>query len=177
MGLPLKKYSVHYTISDWEQWQDRWELIDGLPYSMSPAPTLNHQNVNGAIYAQLREKLSTCDNCSAFLPIDWQINDDTVVQPDVSVVCQKVTGKRLFIPPTVVFEVLSPSTKDKDQNEKFDLYQASKVKYYIMVDPDNRSFEIFKKEKGIFQKQFASSIFEFDLDECKVNFDFSMIWD
>jgi hypothetical protein len=46
MGHAIRTYSDHYTVTDWEKWNDQWELIDGMPYCMSPAPSIRHQQLN-----------------------------------------------------------------------------------------------------------------------------------
>ncbi len=176
MGLAAKSYAAHYTISEWEKWNDQWELIDGVPYCMSPAPTVKHQDVGGNIYTELKSKLKNCNKCKAYLPIDWQITNETVVQPDVLVVCKEITTKRLQFTPTLIFEILSPSTARKDKTEKFELYQAEGVKYYCMVNPDNKEIELFVLIDGVYAKQDVSSFFVFELDECTVDFNFNAIW-
>ncbi|MBC7865690.1 MAG: Uma2 family endonuclease [Bacteroidia bacterium] len=177
MATPQRKYSAHYTVEEWEHWQDRWELIHGAPYCMIPSPGIEHQYICGNIYHQVKEKLKHCKNCTVHLPIDWQISLDTVVQPDLSVMCEKVGGNRIKIAPTVIFEILSPSTKIKDQTEKFDLYEAEKVKYYVLVDPLTKTYEIYKLLNEKYKKQKSATIFPFELRDCSFDLDFSLIWD
>jgi Uma2 family endonuclease len=84
-----------YTYSDYYSWDDgeRWELIDGVPYAMSPAPTRKHQDISGALFNQLYNFLrnKSCKVYSA--PFDVRLNadedDDTVCQPDIVVVCDE----------------------------------------------------------------------------------------
>lgn len=176
MAILSKTYSEHYTVFEWENWKDNWELIDGVPYCMSPAPTVKHQFINGNIYSELKSKLNTCKQCNVYLPIDWVINDDTVVQPDVLVVCKEITTKRLEFAPTIIFEILSPSTARKDKTEKFELYQAQGVKYYVMVDPDTKEIELFYLDNGLYSKQNFENNFIFEIEDCVVDIDFKNIW-
>ncbi len=106
----------HYTYDDYVQWEGRWELIGGIPYAMVPAPVIRHQVICSNIIQYLGELLKECKKCRVLLPVDWPIADDTVVQPDVLVVCGDDIGvEKLTVVPVVVFEVLSPSTTRKDR--------------------------------------------------------------
>jgi Uma2 family endonuclease len=73
------------------------------------------------------------------LPVDWKICDNTIVQPDVLVVCEEniesIDGEKLLIPPVLVFEILTPSTARKDRVLKYQLYEKAGVKYYFIVAP------------------------------------------
>ena len=114
MNSILKSRSTRYTVADYMNWPDeeRWELIDGVAYDMSPAPTIKHQNIAGGIYSMLREKLKG-KTCQPFIaPVVVVLSVVDVVQPDVIVVCDpnKITERNIQGPPDWVAEVLSPST-------------------------------------------------------------------
>jgi Uma2 family endonuclease len=177
MGDAAKQYQAYYTVAEWEHWQDAWELIEGAPYCMSPAPSIKHQRINGQLFLELKSSLKPCGKCEVFLPIDWQISEDTVVQPDISIVCKEVSGNRILEAPIAIFEILSPSTEKKDRNIKFELYQENAVKYYVIVNPENDSIEIYLLDaKGKYQKQFEVQNFTFDFDGCQIKPDLKSIW-
>lgn len=180
MGFALKKTDLpHYTYQDYLQWEGKWELIDGIPYSMSPAPNLKHQKINTNIIIQLENKLRNCSGCEVYMPIDWKTTEFTVVQPDVSVVCGKSQNDNyLDFPPTVIFEILSPSTSKKDREIKFNLYQSEGVAYYVIVNPETKNVEIFQNNNFQYQKakETHSESFVFNIKNCIVDFDFSKIW-
>src|SRR5205085_9955603 len=88
--------------------------------------------------------LANCDDCTVYPPLDWKISDDTIVQPDVLIVCKKIEKKYLDFPPVLVIEVLSPASAAKDRGEKMELYQSQKVKYYLIVDGQFKKVEIYK---------------------------------
>ena len=71
---------------------------------------------------------------------------DTVVQPDIVVYCDKskLTDKGARGAPDLAVEILSPSTSKKDLNEKFALYERSGLREYWVVDPGNRSVEVWR---------------------------------
>lgn len=169
----------HYTYDDYAQWEGRWELIHGLPYAMVPAPVLDHQRISKKIVRQLDDLLEECGKCEVFLPIDWQITDDTVVQPDVLVVCgENIKGNRLQIPPVLVFEVLSPSTTRKDKIIKYQLYEQAGVKYYCIWDMKTNGVDVFVLQKEKYRKAevFRDGKMLFDLGPCQIKFDFSKIF-
>ena len=141
-----ERYRPYYTYEDYCQWEGNWELIEGMPYAMCPAPVQQHQNVNGNLYFLFKEgiKNSDCKKCKAYLPLDWRIKENTIVQPDLLIVCDTIEKKFLDFPPVLVVEILSPSTASKDRGEKMELYQSQKVKYYLIVDPQFKKLEIYE---------------------------------
>jgi hypothetical protein len=176
MGDALEKYDQAYTISDWEKWNDPWELIHGFPYAMSPAPTYRHQDLNTRILIELSKELGTCKKCRAIMPIDWVIDDETVVEPDILILCKPVEGNRLTFPPSAIFEILSPSTKRKDKGVKFGLYQEQKVPYYILVDPDDNTFVAWSLDSsGLYQPMESAGNLEFTVSDCKISIDLAAI--
>jgi Uma2 family endonuclease len=173
----------HYTYDDYCKWEGRWEIIDGIPYAMSPAPSLRHQWVSSNIKGELRNalKLAPCSECRVYDFIDVKITDDTVVQPDASVVCGETPKLFLNFPPVIAVEVLSPSTQIKDRNAKFDLYQKFGVNYYLMVDVDENRVEIYHLADGRnYSRQFPddTNSFTFRLnDHCGLTLLLDKIWE
>jgi Uma2 family endonuclease len=139
------KILPHYTYEDYRIWEGRWELIEGIPYSMSPSPVPGHQSAAGKFFFMFTQELiqKKC-TCKAYLPLDYHLSDDTILQPDVLIVCKPVTKKYLDFPPALVVEVLSPATAMKDRNSKFYLYESQKIPYYLIVDADKQEVEIYK---------------------------------
>ncbi|MCP5053770.1 MAG: Uma2 family endonuclease, partial [bacterium] len=133
----------HYTYDDYVQWEGKWEIIHGIPYAMTPSPRKKHQWINTEIIWQLRTQLNDCKECNVLMPVDWPITENTVVQPDILVVCgESMEGAKLENTPVVIFEILSPSTAKKDRGLKYELYQNAGVKYYCIVDPETLSTEV-----------------------------------
>ena len=134
-----KQYQARYTVTDYMSCPDdeRWELIAGKVYNMSPAPTIKHQGIVGDFYNQLKQQLKGKPCIPYVAPVDVVLSDDDVVQPDVLVVCDpaKITEKNIQGAPDLVVEVLSPSTALKDMREKRLLYERSGVREYVVIDP------------------------------------------
>ena len=165
----------HYTYKEFKQWEGNWELIHGIPYAMSPAPRRNHQRISGRILVQLDEKLADCDKCEVFQPIDIKLKEDTIVQPDLSILCD-ATDEDITIVPVLVVEILSPSTAIKDKNLKFKLYESYGVKYYWIVEPDRQWIEVYELVENKYQRLTAQSQETFDIGTCSFSFNFDKIW-
>jgi len=160
MGLP-RRTDENYTYADYCTWDDgeRWELIEGVPYAMSPAPFQRHQEICGEIFGQLREFLKG-KHCKVFIaPFDVRLNadkeDDTVCQPDVLVVCDnaRLDGKRCNGAPDLIVEVLSPSTARHDRVVKFRLSQQAGVREYWLIDPDTETVQVNILKDGQYYAQ------------------------
>jgi len=138
--MPLaKKAEERFTYQDYITWPDdeRWELIDGVPYDMSPAPTFRHQSIVLNFSNILKNNLKGRTCIPGISPTDVVLSEHSTIQPDVFVVCDKskITEKNIQGAPDLVIEVLSPSTALKDKREKKWLYEKYKVKEYILIDP------------------------------------------
>ncbi len=143
----VKKSVEKYTYSDYLTWSDdeRWEIIAGEAYNMSPAPSIKHQNVAGTFFRIVGNKL-VGKSCRPFVaPTDVVLSDYDVVQPDIIVVCdeKKITEANIQGAPDLVVEVLSPATALKDKREKKSLYEKSGVREYIIIDPVELYVESF----------------------------------
>jgi len=178
MNLIKDNELPRYTYEDYKRWEGKWELLEGIPYAMSPSPSWKHQAVSTKIAWQLEEKLRDCPNCIPLISTDWKISEDTVVQPDNLVICYRPETPYLTRAPLLIFEVLSKSTALKDRNIKFKLYEREGVKYYVLVEPEDKVAKIFTLEKGHYVKEadVSKEKVEFELEKCRFTFDFSLIW-
>ena len=137
------KILPYYTYEDYVQWEGKWELIDGIPHAMSPAPTPRHQMIANSLGALFYLALKNCQVCKAYQAIDYKLSEDTILQPDISVLCQQTTKKYIDFPPALVAEILSASTAVKDRHSKFSLYEQEKIPYYLIVSPDTEVVEVY----------------------------------
>jgi Uma2 family endonuclease len=129
-------------------------LIEGIPHSMSTAPNMRHQWVSANMIAELRnaiKKTASCHNCKVYNFIDVVVNDYTVLQPDIAIVCNMDNKQFLDAPPTLVAEILSPATALKDRHVKYDLYAQMGVAWYLIVDADKEIVEIYRLLSGTYQ--------------------------
>lgn len=161
MAQTLSK-NQHYTFGDYSRWSDdeRYELIDGVPYLMAPAPSLDHQSI---VFALGREIAEALDNspCRVFVaPVDVRLpkhNEsddaiDTVVQPDLLVVCDpsKLDSKGVRGAPDWVIEVISPKTAVRDQIDKKKLYERHGVREYWLIHPTDRVATIYRLNADVY---------------------------
>ena len=139
-----------YTYEDYKIWDDdiRVELINGHIYNMA-APSQNHQILLGELYAEFRNYLKG-KPCRVFMApadvrLDYDNFDNTVVQPDLFVVCDKskLDGQNCNGAPDLVIEILSPSNSMMDKFIKFNKYLQSGVKEYWIVDPFEKTITVY----------------------------------
>lgn len=154
--------TAHWCYGDYVNWADdqRWELIDGTAYNMTPAPTFRHQEVVGNIFYLFKQNISACHVITSpidvLLPISDKDDDkaDTVVQPDVLVLCdeEKITEKYIRGAPDLIVEVLSPATAKKDEAIKRDLYERVGVYEYWLVHPSDHTINRYTLENNRYNR-------------------------
>jgi len=155
MAEAALKLDERYTWADYCGWPEgeRWEIIGGEAFAMSPSPTIWHQSVVVELGRQLANAFLD-KPCRVFVsPADVKLSEQDVVEPDVFVVCEPEKIKRTHIEgaPTLVVEVLSPSSVDRDRGAKMDLYAVSGVKEVWIVAPYSSSLELFALEAGAYR--------------------------
>lgn len=159
MALPAEK--ERYTFADCLTWREdeRIEIIDGEPVMMAPPPSSEHQEISMELSAQLHAYLrgKRCKVYAAPFAVrlfekdgDRPDDVDTMVEPDISVVCDpnKIDRHGCKGAPDMVVEILSPSTQRHDRFTKFSLYQRAGVKEYWIVDPESKAAQSFVLEDG-----------------------------
>jgi Uma2 family endonuclease len=148
-----------FTYADYKAWElkprERFELIYGEVFAMS-APNLTHQRIlmmlASEFYAFLKGK--TCQVIPA--PFDVRLfyeedeSDDTVVQPDLVVVCdpKKLGEEGCRGAPDLLVETLSPSNTAIEMGRKLNLYREAQVQEYWIVDPKNKYINVYRMKDG-----------------------------
>ena len=128
-------------------WQGDWELWHGVPVAMTPSPFGRHQWIAGEISFQLESSLRSHGNdCFVLMATDWIISDETVVRPDVAIVCGSFPERYIVETPRFIVEVLSPSTEIKDRTAKMNLYASQGVEFYLIVDPIKNRIDAFVRD-------------------------------
>jgi len=153
MGF-AKEFLPKYTVDDYRLWEGDWELIEGIPYAMSPSPFGIHQRVISELISQILPQIKSCDNhCYVYPELDWIIDENTVLRPDLIVICRDIK-EYLKETPEVVVEVVSKSTAQKDEHLKFAIYEKEKVPFYVLVYPDIGKVRVFQLVDRKFDKYF-----------------------
>ena len=135
----------NYTLQDYLQWPDeeRWEIIDGAAYNMTPAPSIKHQilvdNIHGSLKKHPENKCFT-----GFAPIDVVLDEHNVVQPDVLVVCDKakITEKNVQGAPDLVVEVVSPSDRVREVEDKTRAWVEAGARAVWVAWPNTRTVAV-----------------------------------
>ena len=121
----------------------RGELINGEVVAMSSSPTFNHNRVASRIYRAFENYLEG-KRCTAIADgTNLYLTQEDRFIPDMMVVCDrdKIRRDGVHGAPDLVVEVLSPSTARNDRMHKKAVYEASGVREYWLVDPENRTIE------------------------------------
>ncbi|MFN4256217.1 MAG: Uma2 family endonuclease [Saprospiraceae bacterium] len=134
-----------------------YELLDGEIVQKS-SPSLQHQRISGNIYFQIRLYLTQNPIGEVFsAPLDVVLEDRTAPQPDVFFVSKErdfILDEREGVvigTPDLIVEIISPSSVQRDRYQKKELYERFAVREFWLVDPQNRSIEIFKLAQNQFQ--------------------------
>lgn len=152
MALPMEKTS--YTFADCLVWdeKERMEIIEGEAVLMA-APSSTHQEISMEISRQLANYLEG-KQCRVYpAPFDVRLFEkegdapedvDTVVEPDISVVCDRgrIDERGCKGAPDMIIEILLPSSLRNDRLVKLRLYQRAGVREYWIVDPENKAVQV-----------------------------------
>lgn len=133
----------------------RYELYDGeLAVTAAPVPV--HQRVLLRLVVALDQHVRSRGLGEVFAsPIDCILSETTVVEPDIAFVAadraSAVSGRGIEGPPTLVIEILSPSTAAIDRGVKLQLYARYGVPYYWIVDAGARTLEVRALAAGVYR--------------------------
>ena len=149
-----------YTAADYLQWkiEEMVELIRGKIFKMTPAPSSDHQRVSVELIRIFANHFHQ-RKCEVFeAPFDVYLvkkgedyrSAENIVEPDVCVICEPGKIKKFGCvgAPDLVVEIISPSTAQKDQKDKFELYEEYGVREYWLVYPATKSVIAYHLEGG-----------------------------
>lgn len=131
---------------------ERAELIDGKLYAMAP-PSLMHQNIIFSLSRKIADYIDansgSCKVVLAPFAVNLNANDETYVEPDISVICDqnKLTDRGCNGAPDFIVEVVSPTSRKHDYSIKNTLYSNAGVREYWIVDPEKERTTIYRYEE------------------------------
>ena len=169
---PLRQQTATYTYTDLLAWpeDDRWELLDGVPYNMSPAPSRQHQEILAALYDQFHALLRNGPCRVYFAPFDVRLpkpgedgmTASIVVQPDLTVICEraKLDKRGAVGSPTLVIEIISPYTAKKDRQRKMRIYAQAGIPEYWIVAPAEQTVEVYQLSEP--RHYDAATVYQYD---------------
>lgn len=137
---------------------NRYELMEGELY-VTPAPSPQHQRISKRLQRQLEAYFEGRSLGEVFnAPIDMILTFHDVLQPDLVVVAdaQQISQRGIEGPPTLVVEILSPSTRQTDLTVKARRYAALRIRHYWIVDPEARRLVCYRDEDGIYVQLVAA---------------------
>lgn len=124
------------------------ELIDGQFYYMA-APSRVHQRILSELHLTIGQYIRTKGgNCHVY-PAPFAVKlfeeKDTVVEPDISVICDsnKLTDRGCTGAPDWIIEIISPGTASQDYVRKLNLYMDALVREYWIVDPHTQKIHVY----------------------------------
>ncbi len=172
------KHIPQYNYGDYKSWKGDWELIDGIPFAMSPSAMGKHQFVAFQLSKRIGnqlDKVSCLKQCYLYYELDWIVNNETIVRPDIVVVCGGKVKDFIRTTPTLIVEILSKSTAYNDRIVKKEIYEAQGVKYYLIANPEDKTVEAYQLTNG---KYNLSENNQFMLNEnCKISLQYNDIWE
>jgi len=174
----LKLEDIHYTYDDYKLWEGDWELYDGIAVAMSPAPMRKHQSLASVLIRELGNQIDECQECEVLGEVDYKLSDDTILRPDVVFTCGETNESYLTKAPEIIVEIISKSTAKRDEVYKFDIYEREKVKYYIIIYPDDLIAKLYKLDGKKYDKQgdFSKEIYKFEESSCGMTLDFERVF-
>ncbi len=175
--MPNTAYLEHYTADDYAHWEGDWELIYGAPYAMSPSPSITHQRVAKRLLVMLDQELEECPLCEVLSEVDWHCADDIIVRPDIVLACD-VEGEKLVQTPEMMIEIVSPSTRKRDEQIKHVLYQEKGVKIYILIYPKEQKVVVYQLVDGEYRQVEGKKeqVFDFQIQHCAIKLALDKVW-
>jgi len=148
----------------WESQQvEKHEFFRGEIFAMAGAGAQHnviYNNVYGFLWTQLRGK--SCQPYGSDLRIHVPVNG-LYTYPDISIICKNIVdaeAKGENLEPLVIIEILSPSTKNYDRGEKFQLYRdIPTLKEYVLIDSESVLIEAYRiNEAGFWELHIYRSL-------------------
>ncbi len=143
----IPRYIPNHTLEDYQHWQGAWEMIDGVAIAISPGPFGPHERTVSRLSRMVGNQIDAdhCD-CEVYTGLDWIISNNTVIRPDLLVVCGPQPQRHLERSPTLMVEILSDATRARDLELKRDLAIENDVMNYLAIDPVAKTILCFNDQ-------------------------------
>ena len=111
--------------------------------------------------------------------MDYKIADDTILRPDIALVCGQKDGAYIKKNPELIVEIVSPSSAMRDEKIKFSLYEAEKVPFYVLLYPEDLKAKIYALQGNKYEKisDLLEGSFNFEGIECNAKIDFDFVFE
>lgn len=164
------KYSPRYTVDDYRLWAGDWELWDGTAVATTPSPIGQHARLVAELARVFGNAIeaSGCD-VTVLAEIDWIVSRDTVLRPDITVVCGREPDRHVEATPALVVEILSESSRERDLTYKRSMYCDQGVGYYLIVDPVASTLDVLRLGNGAYESVSATDTLVLEIcDDCRL---------
>ncbi|MDI6631248.1 MAG: Uma2 family endonuclease [Bacillota bacterium] len=143
-------------------YEDYRKLPEGAPYQLiggelvlTPAPGTYHQIIAMKLGVQMANFVSGKERGMVlFAPVDVYLEETETYQPDIIFIARErmeiIEPARISGAPDLVVEILSPTTAYYDLRKKYKVYERTGVKEYWIVDPEEKSVQVFLPKEGKF---------------------------
>jgi Uma2 family endonuclease len=171
-------YVETYSYEDYKKWEGEWELIEGVPLAMAPSPVAIHQILSFKFAKEFEEIIEECEECFVLMEEDYIVTENTILKPDVAVVCNDDIYSFIKKTPKVVVEVVSPSTIKRDEIIKKDIYEKEGVEWFFLVYPNILKIKAYKLIDSKYKKigDFTDGKLKIDINGCSGEIDFEKIF-
>jgi Uma2 family endonuclease len=148
------------TVAEFEAWHarqpQRWEFVDGRPRLMAPA-SMTHTIVKGNAFRALDRALAE-RGCTVLIDGAQILTDEISAIPDVVVTCAPVDlSTPAVAEPTIIVEVMSPSSEADDTLRKWFSYRKiTSLKHYLVIAQDRRIVQIHSRAGDLWRERFVS---------------------
>ena len=136
-------------------YEERYEIIEGVKTIMSPSPTWEHAHVDSNLVIVFGNYCRKNDCGLVFGDnIDVHLPDGSLFMPDISIVCNRnilKVGSTIYGTPDLIVEILSPATAKNDFTKKKDAYERNGVKEYWIVNHVDKSIQVYHLIDGKFE--------------------------
>jgi len=156
VATPQPKYMTPQEYLDWEEQQPiKYEYINGEVYAMTGG-TLAHATIAANLFYQLKNHLRG-GSCRPFVfEAKLGVSEKGPFHyPDVMVTCDEKdkNAKKVIYHPSIIVEVLSPSTESFDRGKKFQQYRRiSSLREYVLISAEQLTVEVFRlNDRGIWE--------------------------
>lgn len=173
----VPRFIPHYAVNDYLNWEGDWELIDGVPVAMTPSPFGPHERIVSQLAYQIQSQIVAKDrDCEIYTNLDWVVTEDTVIRPDIMVVCGEQPMEHLHRRPTMMVEVLSDSTRSTDLGAKLSIIREQGVNTYLAIEPDEKTIRELVNQPNAEVSTAGELTIDLD-DDCQIDIRGSGLFD
>lgn len=148
------------TVAEFEAWHarqpERWEFVEGRPRLMAPA-SMKHTIIKANVFRALDRALAE-RGCTVLIDGAQILTDEISAIPDVVVTCTSIDlSTPVVAEPTIIVEVISPSSEADDTLRKWLAYRGiASLKHYVVLSQDRRLVQIHSRARELWHERFVS---------------------